>query len=60
MTFSKIYFEKFCQKFVLSYFSQLLLTLSIFNKGNSCEIGNSIYFDAMVEMICFLEDFFIS
>ena len=32
---------------------------SFFNKGNSCEIENSIYFDAMIKMVCFLEYFFI-
>ena len=48
MIFTKIYLGKFCQKFVFSYFSQLLLTPSFFKKGNSCEIKNSIYIDAMV------------
>ena len=45
--------------FFFSYFSQLLLTSSFFNKGNSCEIEHSIYFDAIVEMVYFLEYFFI-
>ena len=47
---------KFCQ-FCFSYFSQLLLLSSFFNKGNSCEIENSKYFDAMVEMVYFLNMF---
>ena len=32
---------------------------SFFDKGNSCETENSIYFDAMVEMVYFLEYFFV-
>ena len=56
MTFPKIYLGKFCQ-FFFSYFSQLLLLSSFFNKGNSCEIENSKNFDAMVEMIYFLNKF---
>ena len=59
MTFPKIYLGKFSQKIFFSCFSQLLLTSSFLNKGNSCEIENSIYFDAMVEMVYFLEYFFI-
>ena len=39
------------------YFSQLLLTPSFFNKVNSFEVENSIYFDAMFEMVYFLEYF---
>ena len=35
------------------------MTSSFFNKGDSCEIENSIYFDAIVEMVYFLEYFFI-
>ena len=35
------------------------MTPSFFNKGNSVEIKNSIYFDSMVEMVYFLEYFFI-
>ena len=56
MTVTKIYLGKFCQ-FFFSYFSQLLLLSSFFNKGNSCEIENSKNFDAMVEMIYFLNKF---
>ena len=48
--------EKFHQIF-FSYFSQLLLFPSFFNKGNSCEIENSKYFDAMVGMVYFLNTF---
>ena len=40
-----------------SYFSQLLLLSSFFNRGNSCEIESSKYFDAMFEMIYFLNMF---
>ena len=35
------------------------MTSSFFNKGNSCEIEDSIYFVAMVKMVYFLEYFFI-
>ena len=56
MTFPKIYLGKFCQ-FFFSYFNQLLLLSSLFNKGNSCEIENSKYSDAMVEMVYFLNIF---
>ena len=52
VTFPKM--GKFCQIF-FSYFSQLLLLSSFFNKGNSCEIENSKNFDAMDEMIYFFE-----
>ena len=47
--FLKFTWENFVN-FFFSYFSQLLLTLSFFNKGNSCEKENSIYFDAMVKI----------
>ena len=57
MTFLKVYLGKFCQKSFFSYFSQLLLTSSLFNIGNFCEIENGIYIDAMVEMVYFLESF---
>ena len=59
MNFSKIYLGKFCPKIVFSNFSQLLLTSSFFKKGNSGEIENSTYFEAMVEMAYILEYFFI-
>ena len=59
MTFLKVYLGKFCQKSFFSYFSQLLLMSSLFNIGNFCEIENDIYIDAMVEMVYFLESFFI-
>ena len=52
MTFPEVYLGKFYQKI---FFSQLLLTSSFLNKGNSCEIEDSIYFDAMIEMVCYLE-----
>ena len=55
--FLKFTWENFV-KFFFSYFSQLLLTLSFFNESNSCEIENSIYFDAMVEMFTFGNIFF--
>ena len=45
MTFSKIYVGKFC-KFVFSYFSELFLTSSFFNTGNSCGIENSKWFNS--------------
>ena len=32
---------------------------SFFNKSNSSEIENSVYSDAMVEMVYFFEYFFI-
>ena len=54
MTFPKVYLGKFYQKI---FFSQLLLTSSFLNKVNPCEIEDSIYFDAMIEMVCFLEYF---
>ena len=57
MTFPKIYLGEFLSNFFFSYFSQSLLTSSFFCKGNSCEIESSIYFDAMVEMVYFLECF---
>ena len=47
--FLKFTWENFVN-FFFSYFSQLLLTLSFFNKGNSCEKENSIYVDAMVKI----------
>ena len=53
----KIYLGKFSQKIFFSYFIQLLLTSSFFDKVNPCEIENYIYFDAMVEMVYFLEYF---
>ena len=59
VTFPKIYLVKFCEKFFFSYFSQLLLMSLFFNKGNSCEIENSIYYDAIVKMVYFVEYFFI-
>ena len=59
MNFSKIYLGKFCPKMFFSNFSQLLLTSSFFKKGNSGEIENSTYFEAMVEMAYILEYFFI-
>ena len=37
--------------FFFIYFSQLLLTSSFYQKGNSCEIENLIYFDVMLEMV---------
>ena len=56
MTFPKIYLGKFCQKYFFSYFYFLVTAdVLIFNKVNSCEIENSTYFDAMVEMVYFLE-----
>ena len=45
--------------FFFIYFSQLLLTSSFYQKGNSCEIENLIYFDVMLEMVYILEYFFI-
>ena len=54
----KFTWENFAKIF-FSYFNQLLLTLSFFNKGNSSETENSTYFDAMFEMVYFLEFFFI-
>ena len=54
--FLKFTWEDFV-KFLFSYFSQLLLLPSFFNKGNSCEIENSKYFDAMVGMVYFLNIF---
>ena len=59
MTFPKIYLGKLSQNLFFSYFSQLLLTSSFFNKVNSCEIQKSTYFDAMVEMAYLLEYFFL-
>ena len=56
--FLKFTLENFVKIF-FSYFGQSLLTSSFFNKGNSCEIKSSIYFDAIVEMVYFLECFFI-
>ena len=54
--FLKFTWENFV-KFLFSYFSQLLLLPSFFNKGNSSEIENSKYFDAMVGMVYFLNIF---
>ena len=54
--FLKFTWENFV-KFFFSHFSQLLLLSSFFNKGNSCEIENSKYFDAMVGMVYFLNIF---
>ena len=56
MAFPKFYLRNFVKNNFFSYFSQLLLTSSFFNKVYSCEIENSIYFDAMVY---FLEYLFI-
>ena len=57
MNFPKIYLGKLCPKIFFSNFSQLLLTSSFYKKGNSCEIENSTYFDAMVKMAYILEYF---
>ena len=46
---------KILAKPFFSYFSQLLLMSSFFAKGNFCEIENSRYFEAVVEMVYFLE-----
>ena len=40
-------------------FQPIIATSSFFNKGNTCEMENSIYFDAMVEMVYLLEYTFI-
>ena len=50
--FLKLTLKNFVKNF-FSFFSQLLLTSSFFNKGSSCVIENSIYFDAMVKMVYF-------
>ena len=54
----KFTWENFA-KIVFNYFGQLLLKSSYFNKNDSRVIENSIYFDAMTEMVYFLEYFFL-
>ena len=57
--FSENLHGKILPNFFFSYFCQLLLLSSFFNKGNSCETENSKYFDAMVEMFWFFLNMFL-